>query len=98
MISRLGLADLVKGMSKEILKEVSLWYTIVKAAQWQCFQDVQTQFNDADLVAGKLVFNIGHNRYRLIVLPVFRSKKLYVKAFLTHKEYDRGEWKTKWTS
>ena len=25
--------------------------------------------------------------------PVFPRRKLYIKALLTHKEYDRKEWK-----
>ena len=33
--------------------------------------------------------------YRLIVKVDYRANLLLVKAFLTHKEYDRGEWK-KW--
>ena len=43
-----------------------------------------------------MVFNIRGNRYRLIVYPVFSRHKLYVKALLTHQEYDKGDWKKKW--
>ena len=42
------------------------------------------------------MFNIRHNRYRLIVYPAFSRRKLYVKALLSHKEYDRKDWETKW--
>ena len=51
---------------------------------------------DADFVAGLLVFNIRHHRYRLIVYPVFSRRKLYLKALLTHKEYDMKEWRQQW--
>jgi len=42
-----------------------------------------------------VIFDIRHNRYRLITFVVYRKQKLYVKALLTHKDYDREEWK-KW--
>ena len=41
------------------------------------------------------MFNIRHNKYRLIVKVDYRANLLMVKAFLTHKQYERGEWK-KW--
>ena len=41
------------------------------------------------------IFNIRGNMYRLIVKMVFRKKRIYVKEFLTHAEYDKGAWK-KW--
>jgi mRNA interferase HigB len=43
-----------------------------------------------------LVFKIRHNRFRLIVLPVFKRKKPYIKALLTHAEYDKEDWKKMW--
>ena len=51
---------------------------------------------DADLVNGLLVFNIRQNRYRLIAYPVFSRHRLYIKALLSHKEYDRKNWVNKW--
>jgi putative transcriptional regulator len=41
------------------------------------------------------IFNIGGNKYRLIVRLVFRSQRIYIKEFLTHAEYDKERWK-KW--
>ena len=51
------------------------------------------QYPAADQVGDVVIFNIRHNRYRLITYAVFPKQKLYVKALLTHAEYDRGEWK-----
>lgn len=42
-----------------------------------------------------LVFDLGHNRYRLITTVFFGARELYIRALPTHKEYDREEWK-KW--
>ena len=71
------------------------WYRIAAAGDWSCFADVRRTFRSADLIGEVLVFNLGHNRYRLITTVFFGARELYVKALLTHKEYDREEWK-KW--
>ena len=48
-----------------------------------------------DMVGDLAIFNIRGNNYRLIVRIVWKYKRIYVKEFLTHAEYDRGRWK-KW--
>jgi len=47
------------------------------------------------MIGQVLVFNLAHNRYRLITTVFFATREIYVKDLLTHKEYDRKEWK-KW--
>ena len=95
-ISRHGLLKLLGGKSKDVQSEAFAWYRVARKAHWRSLIDVRRHFPDADLVDNLLVFNIRRNRYRLIVFPVFASARLYIKAFLTHEEYRRQEWKTKW--
>jgi mRNA interferase HigB len=38
------------------------------------------------------VFNIGGNKYRLITHIRFDLGIVFIRAVLTHKEYDRGGW------
>ena len=53
-------------------------------------------FKDADAVEEYVVFNIRRNRYRLVTIIHYsrlRDERLteghvYVRSFLTHKEYD----------
>ena len=47
------------------------------------------------MIADLAIFNIGGSRYRLIVRMVFPYRRIYIKEFLTHSEYDKGRWK-KW--
>jgi mRNA interferase HigB len=47
------------------------------------------------MVGDLAILNIRGNNCRLIVRMVFRYKRIYVKEFLTHAEYDKGGWK-KW--
>jgi len=96
VVSRHGLLEAIAGKSKDVQDEANKWFRIARAADWPNFEAVRTMFPDADLVDHLLVFNIRHNRYRLIVLPVFERRKLYIKALLTHKEYAKGAWKNQW--
>jgi mRNA interferase HigB len=43
---------------------------------------------------GKLtVFNITGNKIRLIAAIHYNRKKVYIRAVLTHREYDQEAWK-----
>jgi mRNA interferase HigB len=97
VISKPGLLGLLDGVSVDVQDEALDWYRVAKAAEWANFSEVRRQFPDAELVDGLLVFNIRQNRYRLIVFPKFIFRTLYIKALLTHKEYMRGGWKTRWS-
>jgi mRNA interferase HigB len=96
VISKPGLMDLLQGKSKDVQEEALAWYATAKGSDWASFAAVRGTFPDADLVSGLLVFNIRRNRYRLIVYPAFSRRKLYIKALLTHGEYDRKDWEQKW--
>ena len=47
------------------------------------------------VVSGRsvVVFNIAHNRYRLITAVHFNTRIVFTLMILTHKEYDRDTWK-----
>ncbi|MFK7602118.1 type II toxin-antitoxin system HigB family toxin [Deinococcus sp. SM5_A1] len=65
-----------------------IWYRQVRHNEYQSFADVKADFGSADWVQGFIVFDIGGNKYRLIVAPNFLYKSFFVEAILTHKEYD----------
>lgn len=60
---------------------------------FESFAELRMTFPSADLVGDLVVFNIGGNKYRLIVSFHFNRGKVYVRHVLTHGEYDRGAWK-----
>ena len=94
VISQRGLLKLI-AKHPAAGQEVLDWYRVAVASDWSCPADVRHQFASADLVGEVLIFDIDGNRYRLITTVFFAARELYVKALLTHKEYDREEWK-KW--
>jgi mRNA interferase HigB len=95
VISKRGLNLLFKGKSADVAGKATAWFKTATAAQWCHLQDVRCSFPDADQVGQALVFNIRHNRYRLIATVFYPAQTIYLKALLTQTEYDREEWK-KW--
>jgi mRNA interferase HigB len=71
------------------------WYSRVSGAAWRGPDDVKADFGTTvDFVAdSRVVFDIGGNKYRLIVHVAYRFQRVLVKFVGTHKEYDRI-WKT----
>jgi mRNA interferase HigB len=66
------------------------WYTTASDARWRDFAELKKTFNSADYVAGgKVVFDVGGNKYRLVGLVGFRTKRIFVLFVGTHAEYDR---------
>jgi mRNA interferase HigB len=69
------------------------WYREVEHAHWEKYADVRAAYPSADQVGKYTVFNIGGNKYRLIVVIHYNRGKVYVRHILPHKAYDRGKWK-----
>ena len=71
------------------------WYTHVnsRTVSWQAWGDVKSSFPSASIVGDCIVFNIGGNKYRLIAVIHYDYPRIFVRHVLTHKEYDRGDWK-----
>lgn len=67
------------------------WYAIVHASTWSGPSDVKRQFGSAvDFIAdNRLIFDIGGNKYRLVVHVAYRFKRVLIKFVGTHKDYDR---------
>ena len=72
---------------------LTAWYKTVRKARWQKFADVRAAYPSADQVGKCIVFNIGGNKYRLIVIIPPDWRRVYIRFVLTHKDYDRGGWK-----
>jgi mRNA interferase HigB len=72
---------------------LNAWYKTARKAKWQNLAEVQRRYLHADLVGRYTVFNISHNKYRLITRIAYRSQTIFVVAVLTHEEYDKDKWK-----
>jgi mRNA interferase HigB len=75
-----------------------MWTQKVTAAQWRSFADVRKTFPNADTVrvaSGRqvVVFNIAHNRYRLVAAVHYNTQIVYTLLLLSHRDYERNAWK-----
>lgn len=55
--------------------------------------ELRAVFPSADKVGQRFVFNIGGNKFRLVAGIDFFRRTMWVKAVLTHSQYDKGAWK-----
>jgi mRNA interferase HigB len=74
---------------------LALWYRALKLNDPVNFVELRRIFPHADQVGGLTVFNIGGNKARLIAAIHYNRRKVYIRAVLTHAEYDTGKWKEK---
>ncbi len=90
-----------EGLKREIANHTDCaeaamaWYRMAKRSRWTSFAEVRQAIPSVDMVGAILVFNLRGNSYRLIVRVNFVKQRLFVKALLSHAEYDRKEW-MKW--
>ncbi|MHB8625597.1 MAG: type II toxin-antitoxin system HigB family toxin [Aggregatilineales bacterium] len=69
------------------------WYRTMKAGTFNSLAEVRAVFPSADQVGGLTVFNIGGNKVRLIAAIHYNRQKVFIRAILTHSEYDEEKWK-----
>ena len=77
---------------------LELWYRTTLRAEWKSQADAKKSFGQTDrakVASGNTVtiFDIGGNKFRLVAKISFEKGKVYVLRVLTHKEYDRDQWK-----
>jgi len=70
------------------------WRRVIEKNRFAHWAELKAAFNSVDRVGDLVVFDIGGNKYRLIAYIRFEPQILYIKAVLTHREYDKGAWKS----
>jgi len=75
------------------LSALEHWYRIMKTSRFANFTELRKIFPSADQVTNKTVFNIGGNKYSLIAALHYNHGRVYIRAILTHRDYDKGTWK-----
>lgn len=71
------------------------WHDEVTNALWETPHDVKTHFGNASTLGNnRVVFNIGGNKYRLIVEIQYRAGIVWVKFIGTHNQYDEVDAET----
>lgn len=92
IITRKRLNDFVK-KHPETEPGLENWYRLIKSKDYATFSALRADFPAADRVGKLTVFNIGGNKVRLIAAIHYNRRRVYIRAVLTHKAYDKGTWK-----
>jgi mRNA interferase HigB len=69
------------------------WFALASRADWRGPADVKAMFGTTvDFVGdNRLIFDIGGNKYRLVVHVAYGYRRVLIKFVGTHAEYDRIE-------
>jgi mRNA interferase HigB len=66
------------------------WFSEATRAHWQSPQEIRERYAHASFVGtDRVIFNIGGNKYRLIVVVRYRTETVFVRFVGTHADYDR---------
>ncbi|MCA1762229.1 MAG: type II toxin-antitoxin system HigB family toxin [Flavobacteriales bacterium] len=66
------------------------WYREAQKARWKSPNEVKQQYLNASIVANsRVVFNIGGNKYRLVVKINYEAQWIFIRFVGSHREYDR---------
>ncbi|OGL49825.1 MAG: hypothetical protein A2161_19220 [Candidatus Schekmanbacteria bacterium RBG_13_48_7] len=68
------------------------WYKSMKNTNFESFAEIKRMFSTVDQVGGLTVFNIAGNKARLVTAIHYNRHKVYIRAVLTHHEYDKSKW------
>jgi mRNA interferase HigB len=65
------------------------WHGEAKAAGWKSPADVKAKYRSASILRdSRVVFNIGGNKYRLVVKINYAFGVVYIRFLGTHRQYD----------
>ncbi len=72
-------------------KPLQRFLAIAKEADWPHFAALRQTFGAADIGnrTGRVMFDIGGNKYRLIASIDFKEQILVIERVLTHADYSR---------
>ena len=66
------------------------WARVVRRKQYREHLEVKRDFPFVDFIGHrKAVFNIGGNKYRLVVDLRYDLGRVYIRHIVTHADYDR---------
>ena len=75
---------------KDAKGPIDAWWHEARKANWQSWPEIKAQYGSASILKNnRIVFNLGGNKYRLIVKINFPTQTVFIRFVGTHKEYDK---------
>jgi len=95
LLSRSTLRDFWR-IHHDAERPLRAWIAEIEQGEWRSAVDVKQLYKSASFVGNdRIVFNIGGNKYRLIVMVKYanteakRNGIIFVRFIGTHREYDK---------
>jgi len=71
-------------------EQLKAWYKEALKANWTVPSDIKTAYAKASILkAGRVVFNIYGNKYRLIVDINYKRQWVFIRFIGSHEDYDK---------
>ena len=68
---------------------LEVWLSTVQKSDWATPAEVKVTYGDASILKnGRVVFNIGGNKFRLVAQINYPYRVVYIRFVGTHAEYD----------
>lgn len=96
VITRKRLNEFVKNQDRTAKPGLKHWYKLMKQNDFHNPDELLQKFprHSVDQVNSLTVFDIGgRTAVRLVAAIHYNRKKVYIRAVLTHAEYEKGKWK-----
>jgi mRNA interferase HigB len=66
------------------------WFAEATRATWQSMADIKRRYAPASIIDDeRVVFNVGGNKFRLVVKLWFSGRTVWIKFIGTHSSYDQ---------
>jgi mRNA interferase HigB len=74
----------------EAKDRLEAWYRICETCKATNYNELKQTFQTADYVPRKFtIFDVGGNEFRIVTVIHYNTKKVFIRAVLTHAEYDK---------
>ena len=97
---RMDVISVMRVVAKKTLREfwerfpdaedaLKVWFAEAESATWQNPIEIKEKYRSASILKdSRVVFNIGGNKYRLVVKISYKYAVVLIRFIGTHKEYD----------
>ena len=91
VIARKTLVDFWKQSGcKDAEQPLRAWFHETRNARWDTPADIKRCYRNASILRNnRVVFNIGGNKYRLVVAVNYRAHIVFIRFIGNHTEYDQ---------
>ena len=90
IIARKTLKDFWEAGHAGAEQPLKAWFAEVERADWLAMADIKARYAHASVIdSERVVFNIGGNKYRLVVAVKYPARIVFIRFVGSHAEYDR---------